>query len=85
MPTRSPASSRCGSGAGSGLRMAKMKMAEARKLSASKKMAMGAPSRPTSPPPTGGPATKAAERLISSLALPSTSRSRSTSAGRYDW
>lgn len=48
-------------------------------------MATGAVSRPMSTPEMPGPAICAAERLISSLELPSRMSSRSTSDGRYDW
>ena len=48
-------------------------------------MASGAVMRPMSPPPSAGPAVWAIVREISSLPLPSTSWSRSTRAGRYDW
>ena len=59
--------------------------AEPRKLTASSRMAYGAVTAPMSPPASPGPASAAAERLISSFELPSTSWPRSTSEGRYDW
>jgi len=69
----------------SAFRIEKMKSAEPRKLTASKRMAAGALSQPMSRPATPGPPSCAADRLISSLALPSMICRRSTSEGRYDW
>ena len=62
-----------------------MKPPEAKKLTASTRMAYGAVIAPTSTPAIPGPASEAAERLTSSFELPSTSWSRETSDGRYDW
>ena len=77
-------SSAC-SGGGSSRRMPKMKPPEAKKLIASTRMAYGAVIAATSTPAIPGPASDAAERLTSSFELPSTSCSRETSDGRYDW
>ena len=55
------------------------------KLSASAKTAHGAVRIWTRAPPNPGPATCAAERLISSFEFPSMICARSTSDGRYDW
>jgi hypothetical protein len=65
--------------------MTKIISAEARKLTASTRIATGALSHPIRSPAAPGPPSWAIERLISSFALPSTSSCRSTSAGRYDW
>ncbi len=66
-------------------RIAKRKTAETAKLIASRNIAKGAPKMPIRPPAVPGPASCEVERLISSFELPSTSCSRSTSEGRYDW
>lgn len=69
-------------GRGFGRRIANTATAEATKLMASAMMANGALTMPMSTPPNPGPAIWAADRLISSFALPSTIWSRSTSDGR---
>ena len=58
---------------------------EPMKLIASTSTATGAVSAWTSTPAIAGPASWAPEREISSFELPSTSCSRSTREGRYDW
>ena len=73
------------SGTSSRLRMRKTNRPEARKLIASISIAIGALSAWMSTPASAGPASCAPEREISSFELPSTSWSRSTSAGKYDW
>ena len=70
---------------GSRFRIQKMRPPEATKLIASSRTAIGAPSRPTSPPPSGWPRTWAAEPLIWSFELPSMRSSGSRIAGRNDW
>ena len=72
------------SGLGSSLRIRKMNSPDARKLTASSRTAYGAVRISTSTPPSPGPPTWAAERLISNFELPSMILSRSTSDGRYD-
>jgi hypothetical protein len=65
--------------------MRKRKIAERKKLIASSSTVPGALTASTSTPARPGEASWAAERLISSFELPSTSWSRATSEGRYDW
>ncbi len=62
--------------------MAATQDADHRKLTASTSTAYGAVSHWMSSPPTPGPAIWATDSLACSLALPSTSASRSTSCGR---
>src|ERR1041384_1679733 len=72
------------SGTSSGLRIVKRKLADQRELIAAAGAGYGAGSAWTSSPPRPGPRTCAPERVISSLAFPSTSWSRATIDGRYD-
>jgi hypothetical protein len=65
--------------------MRKTKLADARKLAASARIAYGAVTAPISRPARPGPATCAPERDTSSFEFPSTSSCRPTSDGRYDW
>jgi hypothetical protein len=67
------------------LPMPSTKSPDTRKLSASTRIANGARSSSTRTPAAAGPPSCAPERLISSFEFPSTSCSRSTSDGRYDW
>src|SRR5215210_3321111 len=69
----------------SGFRIQNRTAAETTKLTASKRIAAGAPIAPTRPPAVPGPAIEAVERETSSFELPSTRRSRATTDGRYDW
>ena len=60
----------------------KISSAEATKLSASTAIAIGAVKRAMTPPPNGWPRIMAADWLIWSFELPSTSSSRSRTVGR---
>ena len=62
-----------------------MKAVETTKLAASRMIAYGAVIAAISTPARLGPATCAVETVVCSFAFPSTSCSRSTSDGRYDW
>ncbi len=73
-----------GSGCSSSRRMRKTNAAEPTKLIALSRIAYGAVIAAMSTPASPGPASWAAERLISSFELPSSRLSRSTSDGRYD-
>jgi len=70
------------SGVRSALRILARNAADSKKERASNRMARGAVKTCTSPPASPGPTISAAERLISSLLLPSTSSPRRTSEGR---
>ncbi len=61
------------------------KIVEMTKLSASARIAYGAVSAAIRPPDALGPPICATETVTCSFELPSTSWSRSTRAGRYDW
>ena len=73
------------SGRGSCARIRFSRTAEPMKLTLSARTAYGAVIAAIRSPPTPGPPTCAAERETSSLEFPSTSCSRVTIVGRYDW
>ena len=69
----------------SAARIGSMNAVEMRKLAASSAIAYGAVRTPIRTPARPGPPICAAETVVWSFELPSTSCSRSTSEGRYDW
>src|ERR1700736_5680458 len=71
-----------GRGSGSGVRIALKAIADTRKERASNATAFAPPSHWIKKPATAGPDTCAADRLISSLVLPSSRLDRSTRTGR---